>query len=51
MFQVKRYQEWTSMTYKERSIYKVFNAISDICKKSSLPKVIETEAKSLYKII
>jgi len=51
MFQVKKYQEWTSMTYKERSIYKVFNSISDVCKKSNLPKVIEIEAKSLYKII
>jgi len=51
MFQVKKYQEWTSMTYKERSIYKVFNTISDTCKKSNIPKVIETEAKSLYKII
>ena len=51
MFQVKKYQEWTSMTYKERSIYKVFNTISDVCKKSNIPKVIETEAKSLYKII
>ena len=51
MFQVKKYQEWTSMTYKERSIYKVFNVITDVCKKNNLPKVIETEAKSLYKII
>ena len=51
MGQIKKYQEWSSMPYKERSTYKVFNIISDICKKSNLPKIIETEAKSLYKII
>ena len=51
MFQVKRYQEWTSMTYKERSVYKIFNELSNICKKNNIPIKIETEAKSLYKII
>ena len=29
----------------------VTSEISDICRKSNLPKIIETEAKSLYKII
>jgi transcription initiation factor TFIIB len=51
MFQVKRYQEWTSMTYKERSVYKIFNELTTICKKNNIPSKIETEAKSLYKII
>lgn len=51
MNQIKKYQEWSSMTYKERSTYKVFNTISDISKKYDFPKVIEIEAKSLYKII
>ena len=51
MYQVKRYQEWTSMTYKERSVYKIFTELSTICKKNNIPSKIETEAKSLYKII
>jgi transcription initiation factor TFIIB len=51
MNQIKKYQDWSSMTYKERSTYKVYNVITDICKKCDLPKVIEIEAKSLYKII
>jgi len=50
MYQVKKYQSWTSMTYKENSIYKVFNEIGIICKKNNLPKIILNEAKSLYKI-
>ena len=51
MYQVKRYQEWTSMTYKERSVYKIFTELTTICKKNNMPSKIETEAKSLYKII
>jgi len=51
MYQVKKYQSWTSMTYKENSMYKVFNEIGIICKKNNLPKIILNEAKSLYKII
>ena len=51
MYKVKQYQSWTSMTYKERSKYKVFTEITDICKKNDLPQVIINEAKSLYKII
>ena len=30
MYRVKQYQSWTSMTYKERSIYKVFTEITEI---------------------
>ena len=51
MFQVKKYTGWNSMTYKERSTYKVFTDISDIAKKNQLPSKIVTEAKSLYKVI
>jgi transcription initiation factor TFIIB len=51
MFQVKKYTSWNSMTYKERSTYKVFSNISDIAKKNNLSQKIVTEAKSLYKII
>lgn len=51
MFQVKKYTSWNSMTYKERSTYKVFTNISDIAKKHNLSQKIVTEAKSLYKVI
>ena len=51
MFQVKKYTGWNSMTYKERSTYKVFTDISDIAKKNNLQQKIVTEAKSLYKVI
>lgn len=51
MYQVKKYQEWTSMTYKERSVYKIFTELTTICKKNNIPSKIEIEAKSLYKII
>ena len=46
-----KYQEWTSMSYKERSVYKIFTELTTICKKNNIPIKIETEAKSLYKII
>jgi len=51
MNNIRKYQEWSSMTYKERSLYKVFNSITEKTKINELPKVIEIEAKSLYKII
>ena len=51
MSQVIRYQQWNSMTYKERSIYKVFTEISSIGKKYDLPLIIINEAKALYKLI
>ena len=51
MFQVKKYTGWNSMTYKERSTYKVFTDIAEIAKKNQLPSKIVTEAKSLYKVI
>ena len=51
MYQVKKYTSWNSMTYKERSTYKVFTIINDIAKKNNLSHKIVTESKSLYKII
>ena len=51
MYQVKKYQQWTSMSYKERSMFKVYNDISRICKKNNIPEIIITESKSLYKIV
>ena len=51
MIQVKKYTMWTSMTYKERSTYKVFTEIQEVAKKNNLSQMISIEAKSLYKII
>ncbi len=51
MNQIRKYQQWNGMPYKERSLYKVFLEIQGKCSKHNIPNVIITEAKSLYKII
>ena len=51
MYQVKQYQNWTSMTYKERSRYKIFKEIENVCNKNDIPNIIITESKSLYKLV
>ena len=51
MNQIRKYQQWQGMPYKERSLYKVFLEIQEICKKNNLPIIIINEAKSLYSII
>lgn len=48
---VKRYQKWNSMSYKERSRYKIFNDIKEICDKLKLTQIIINEANSLYVIV
>ena len=51
MNQIRKFQKWQGMPYKERSLYKVFLEIETKCKKNDItPKVIET-SKTLYKII
>ena len=44
-------QQWNSMPYSERSLYKVFENIQRVCKTNHLPEKISTTAKSLYSII
>lgn len=51
MKKVQQYAQWTSMTYKERSMYKVFTELDSIGKNNNLSLIIINEAKSLYKII
>ncbi len=51
MNQIRRYQQYTSMPYKERSRYKVFNYITDICLKNNINNKIINESHSLYSII
>lgn len=51
MNQIRKYQQWNGMPYKERSLYKVFLEIQEICKKNNIPNIIINGAKSLYSIV
>lgn len=51
MNQIRRYQQFQGMPYKERSKYKVFNTITDKCKKHNINSKIIEESKSLYNMI
>jgi transcription initiation factor TFIIIB Brf1 subunit/transcription initiation factor TFIIB len=51
MNQIRKYQQWHGMPYKERSLYKVFLEIQNNCKRHNIPNIIINEAKSLYTII
>ena len=51
MNQIRKYQQYMGMPYKERSLYKVFLEIQVICKKNNIPSIIINESKSLYTII
>lgn len=51
MNQIRKFQKWQGMPYKERSLYKVFLEIQEECKNNNLPNIICNEAKSLYTII
>jgi len=48
MNQIRRYNNFQGMPYKERSKYKVFNIINDNCIKHNINQKIINEAKSLY---
>ena len=48
MNQIRRYQNFHGMPYKERSKYKVFNLITEKCNTNNINTKIITEAKSLY---
>tara|TARA_Y100000996_G_scaffold415089_1_gene408149 strand:- start:2258 stop:2920 length:663 start_codon:yes stop_codon:yes gene_type:complete len=43
-------QQWSGMPYKERSVYKVFLEIQNVCNRHNIPSKIINEAKSIYKI-
>jgi len=51
MNKVRRYQKWNGIPYKERSLLKVFQDITDKCSKGGLPPIIIKESHSLYNII
>jgi len=48
---IRNFSNWNGMPYKERSLYNVFNIISQKCEAVSLSKCIIDEAKILYKSI
>jgi transcription initiation factor TFIIIB Brf1 subunit/transcription initiation factor TFIIB len=51
MHKIRRYQQWNGMPYKERSLLKVFEEISSLCKRNYISTIIVNESNSLYKII
>lgn len=51
MNKVRRFQKWNGIPYKERSLLKVFQDITDKCTNSGLPPIIIKESHSLYNII
>ena len=42
--------KWTNMPYRERSLFKVYNDITEKCEKAGIPKNIQNESQILYKI-
>jgi transcription initiation factor TFIIB len=51
MYKVRKYQQWGGMPYKERTLLKVFQDISRLCKAVGIPEIIIKEAHVLYKIV
>ena len=51
MHKIKRYSEWQSMPYKEKSQYDDFQYISNISHNSGIPKMIIDDALRFYKKI
>ena len=48
---IRNFNTWNGMPYKERSLFNVFNIISQRCEHADLPKCIIEESKILYKSI
>lgn len=46
---MRKYHMWNSMTYKERSLYNIFENLTIIASNSGISKSILEEAKNLYK--
>ena len=46
---MRKYSMWNFMTYKERSLYNVFDVLTQNAVNNSIPKSIIDEAKMLYK--
>jgi transcription initiation factor TFIIB len=48
---MRKYHMWNSMSYKDRSLFYIFEGISLTAQNSGIPKSIIDEAKMLYKCI
>jgi transcription initiation factor TFIIB len=48
---MRRYHMWNSMSYKERSLYNVFDTLTNTAVNNGINKSIIDEAKTLYKKI
>ena len=48
---MRKYHMWNSMTYKERSLYNIFDTLTVNAVNNGIPKCIIDEAKMLYKKI
>jgi transcription initiation factor TFIIB len=48
---LRKYQMWNSMTYKERTLYNIFDSLTLNAVNSGIPPTIIDEAKALYKKI
>lgn len=46
-----QYNSWHQMPYKERSLYKIFTRITNICKSASIPSIIIERAKEFYNTV
>ena len=53
MMRIRRYQNWSVMPSKERSLYHVYTMIVEHCEKSgvSISKKCQSTAKTLYQVI
>lgn len=53
MMRIRRYQNWSVMPSKERSLYQVYTIITDHCNKAgiSISKKCQSTAKTLYQVI
>jgi transcription initiation factor TFIIB len=51
MNRVRRFQKWNGIPYKERSLLKVFQDITEKCVAAGLPSIIIKESHSLYTVI
>lgn len=48
---MRKYHMWNCMTYKERSLYNIFDTLTVNAVNNGIPKIIIEEAKMLYKKI
>lgn len=48
---MRKYHMWNCMTYKERSLYNIFDTLTINAVNNGIPKIIIEEAKMLYKKI